>query len=134
VPITKQGTPKFITEVHYILATISLKFRARITKFQGDVPEALEHGISLVRLVICTDHAKLAAAERISECELRTTSNSCLDHAYFFQPYGESYCLVSVQNRVVSLCYNCDLRSGTIIFLGLCETCKKAKYELGVTV
>jgi hypothetical protein len=65
VHITKQGTPKFITEVHYILATISLKFRAQITKFQGDVPEALKHGISLVRLAICTDHAKLAAAERI---------------------------------------------------------------------
>jgi hypothetical protein len=38
VHITKQGTPKFTTEVHYILATISLKFRAQITKFQGDVP------------------------------------------------------------------------------------------------
>jgi hypothetical protein len=53
-----------ITEAHYILATTSLKFRARITKFQGDVPEALNHGISLVRLVICTDHVQLAAAER----------------------------------------------------------------------
>jgi hypothetical protein len=38
VHITKQGTPKFTTETHYILATISLKFRAQITKFQGDVP------------------------------------------------------------------------------------------------
>jgi hypothetical protein len=65
VHVTKQGTPKFLTEAHYILATISLKFRARITKFQGDVPKALNHGISLVRLVICTDHVKLAAAERI---------------------------------------------------------------------
>ena len=55
----------FITEVHYILATISLKFRARITKFQGDIPKTLKHGISLDRLVICTDHAKLSAAERI---------------------------------------------------------------------
>jgi hypothetical protein len=66
VHFTKQGTPNFITEAHYILATISLKFRARITKFQGDVPEALQHGISLVRLEICMDHVKLAAAERIS--------------------------------------------------------------------
>jgi hypothetical protein len=38
VHITKQGTPKFTTEAHYILANISLKFRAQITKFQGDVP------------------------------------------------------------------------------------------------
>ena len=38
VHLTKQGTPKFTTEAHYILATISLKFRAQITKFQGDVP------------------------------------------------------------------------------------------------
>jgi hypothetical protein len=44
---------------------ISLKFRAQITILQGDVPEALKHGISLVRLVICTDHAKLVAVERI---------------------------------------------------------------------
>jgi len=44
VHITKQGTPKFITEAHYLLATISLKSRARITEFQGDVPEALKHG------------------------------------------------------------------------------------------
>ena len=55
-----------ITEAHYILATISLKFRARITKFQGDVPEALKHDISLVRLIVCTDHVNLAAAQRIS--------------------------------------------------------------------
>jgi hypothetical protein len=54
-----------ITEAHYILATISLKIRARITKFQGDVPEALKRGISLVRLVMCTDHVNLTAAERI---------------------------------------------------------------------
>jgi hypothetical protein len=54
-----------ITEAHYILATISLKFRAQITKFQGDVPEALKHDISLVRLIVCTNHVKLAAAQRI---------------------------------------------------------------------
>jgi len=51
-----------ITEAHYILATISLKFRARITKFQGDIPEALKRGISLVRLVMCTDHVKLTSS------------------------------------------------------------------------
>jgi hypothetical protein len=61
----RRNTKDLITEAHYILATLSLKFRARITKFQGDVPEALKHGISLVGLVICTDHVKLAAAERI---------------------------------------------------------------------
>jgi hypothetical protein len=63
------GTPKFITKGHYILAMISLKFRVQITKLQGDVPEALKHRkvISLVRLVICTDHAKLGAAERTPE-------------------------------------------------------------------
>jgi hypothetical protein len=54
-----------ITEAHYLLTTVSLKYRARITKFQGDVPEALKDGISLVRLAMCTDHAKLAAVERI---------------------------------------------------------------------
>jgi hypothetical protein len=54
-----------VTKVHYILATTSLKFRARITKFQGDVPEVLKYGISLVRLILCTDHVKLAAAKRI---------------------------------------------------------------------
>jgi hypothetical protein len=64
-PLTKQGTPKFVTEAHYILATISLKFRARITKFQGDVPKALKHGISLVRLTYARTMAHLAAAERI---------------------------------------------------------------------
>jgi hypothetical protein len=31
--ISKQGTPKSITEAHYILATKSLKFRAWIAKF-----------------------------------------------------------------------------------------------------
>ena len=56
-----------ITEAHSILATVSLKLRARITKLQGDVPEALKHGISLVRLIICTNHVKLAAAERIAK-------------------------------------------------------------------
>ena len=65
VYITRQRTPKFIIKGHYILATISLKFRAQITKLQGDVSEALKHGISLVRLAICTDHVKLVAAERI---------------------------------------------------------------------
>jgi hypothetical protein len=66
-----------ITEAHYILATISLKFRARIIKFQGDVPEALKHGISLVRLVICTDHVKLAAAERIMESSTMLAQKLC---------------------------------------------------------
>jgi hypothetical protein len=63
--LTKQGTPKFITKAHYILATISLKFRARITKVQRDVPKALKHGISLVRLAHARTMAHLAAAERI---------------------------------------------------------------------
>jgi hypothetical protein len=48
VHITKQGTPKFTTKAHYILATISLKFRAQITKFQGTSPKVFKHGISLV--------------------------------------------------------------------------------------
>jgi hypothetical protein len=32
------------------LATILLDFRPQITKFQGDVPKASKHGISLARL------------------------------------------------------------------------------------
>ena len=68
-PLTKQGTPKLVTEAHYILATVPLKFRARITKFQGDVPKALKHGISLVRLAYARATASAAAAERIGhEC------------------------------------------------------------------
>jgi hypothetical protein len=67
-----------ITEARYISATISLKFRARVTKFQGDVPEALKRGISLVRLVICTDHVKLTAAERISSHEPLPHDNGIL--------------------------------------------------------
>jgi hypothetical protein len=65
-----------ITEVHYILVTTSLKFRARITKFQGNSPEALKHGISLFRLYLCTDHVKLAAAERISRARSTTCKQS----------------------------------------------------------
>jgi hypothetical protein len=64
-PLTKQGTPKFVTEAHYILATISLKFRAGITKFQGGVPKALKDGISLVRLAYARTKPQLAAAHRI---------------------------------------------------------------------
>jgi hypothetical protein len=63
--VTKQGTPKFVTEAHYILATISLKFRAGITKFQGGVPKALKDGISLVRLAYARTKAQLAAPHRI---------------------------------------------------------------------
>jgi hypothetical protein len=45
-PLTKQETPNHVTEAHYILAIVPLKFSARITKFQGDVPKALKHGIT----------------------------------------------------------------------------------------
>jgi hypothetical protein len=33
---------KFVTGFHYNLATISLKFRAQITKFQGDIVWRIE--------------------------------------------------------------------------------------------
>jgi hypothetical protein len=39
-----------ITIYHYILATVSLKVRAQITKLQGDVPKALKHGVSAALL------------------------------------------------------------------------------------
>jgi len=65
VHITKQGTPNLITEVHYILATISLKFRARITKFQADVPEVLKNGISLVRLIFMHGPCKAASEKAL---------------------------------------------------------------------
>jgi hypothetical protein len=32
------------------VATTSLNFRARMTNLQGDIPKALKHAISLVRL------------------------------------------------------------------------------------
>jgi hypothetical protein len=63
--LTKQGTPKVVTEARCNLAIQSLKFGAQIPKFQGDIPKTSKHGISLVRLAKCTDQATLVAAERI---------------------------------------------------------------------
>jgi hypothetical protein len=48
----KQGTPRSVTEAHYILATTSLKFRAWFTKFQADMPGVMKHAILLVRLAV----------------------------------------------------------------------------------
>jgi hypothetical protein len=48
----KQGTPKSVTESHYILATTSLKFRAWFTKFQADMLGVMKNAILLVRLAM----------------------------------------------------------------------------------
>jgi hypothetical protein len=52
----------FVAGGRYILATISLKLRAQVTKSQGGLPKAQNTSISLVRLPKCTDHATLVAA------------------------------------------------------------------------
>jgi hypothetical protein len=61
------ATPGFCSLVQYQLSAVTSRGSPGhgSLDFEGDGPEALKIGISLVRLAICTDHAKLAAAERI---------------------------------------------------------------------
>ena len=56
---------RFVTEAHYNLATMLLKFRAQITKFQGYVSKVSKHGVSLARLVMHGPNAFLSVAQRI---------------------------------------------------------------------
>ncbi len=57
--ISKQGTPKSLTEAHYILANTSLKFRALIVKFQGDMPRVGSETCDLVgSLSLCTNQGR----------------------------------------------------------------------------